>query len=63
MATNGVVHAVGAIIKPLPPKVDREQADAPVSSMRTDSRIGVKNDDLFQKVRKSLSSRTMSRVQ
>ncbi|CAB1324815.1 unnamed protein product [Coregonus sp. 'balchen'] len=63
MATNGVVHAVGAIITPLPPKVDREQADAPISSMRTDSRIAVKNDDLFQKVRKSLSSRTMTRVQ
>uniref|UniRef100_A0A4W5RDZ3 Transforming growth factor-beta-induced protein ig-h3 n=1 Tax=Hucho hucho TaxID=62062 RepID=A0A4W5RDZ3_9TELE len=66
MATNGVVHAVGAIIKPLPPKVDREQADAPIrtaSSMRTDSRIGVKNDDLFQKVRKSISSRMMARVQ
>ncbi|XP_010862592.1 transforming growth factor-beta-induced protein ig-h3 isoform X3 [Esox lucius] len=66
MATNGVVHAVGAIIKPLPPKVDREQADSPIrtdSAIRTDSRIGVRNDDLFQKIRNSHSSRTMTRMQ
>ncbi|XP_056139471.1 transforming growth factor-beta-induced protein ig-h3 isoform X2 [Lampris incognitus] len=39
MATNGVVHAVDAIIKPLPPKLDREQADGPapqrISSRRS----------------------------
>ncbi|KAL0973710.1 hypothetical protein UPYG_G00209910 [Umbra pygmaea] len=66
MATNGVVHAVEAFIKPLPPKVDREQADAPIradAALRTDSRVGVKNDDLFQKIRNSHSSRTMTRIQ
>ncbi|XP_067103251.1 transforming growth factor-beta-induced protein ig-h3 [Osmerus mordax] len=68
MATNGVVHAVESIIKPLPPKVDREQADGPVgkvrlaSASRIDSQV-FKNDDLFQKVMKSHSSRTMTRVQ
>jgi len=54
MATNGVVHAVNAIIKPLPPKVDM-QADGP---MRPE---GFRKEDLFQKVMKSGSSRTMTR--
>lgn len=68
MATNGVVHAVNIIVKPLPPKVDREQADGPAipvrsaSSSRLDSR-SFRNDDLFQKVIKSRSSRTMPRRQ
>ncbi|KAM3866930.1 transforming growth factor-beta-induced protein ig-h3 [Diretmus argenteus] len=64
MATNGIVHAVNAIIKPLPPKVDREQADGPrvSSSSGSDSR-SFRNEDLFQKVMKSRSSRTMTRKQ
>jgi len=56
MATNGVVHAVGAIIKPLPPKVDM-QADGPIRPE------GFRKEDLFQKVMKSGSSRTMTRSQ
>jgi len=68
MATNGVVHAVNSIIKPLPPKVDREQADGPAAQLRSasSSRLDSKsfrNDDLFQKVLKSRSSRTMNHSQ
>ncbi|XP_069029489.1 transforming growth factor-beta-induced protein ig-h3 [Embiotoca jacksoni] len=65
MATNGVVHAVNSIIKPLPLKVEREQNDGPdpplrsADSSRVDSR-SFRNDDLFQKVVRSRSSRTMS---
>lgn len=65
MATNGVVHAVNSIIRPLPPKVDREQADGPAAplrsaaSFRADSK-SFRNDDLFQKVVNSRSSRTMN---
>ncbi|XP_041799658.1 transforming growth factor-beta-induced protein ig-h3 [Chelmon rostratus] len=66
MATNGVVHAVDSIIKPLPPKVDREQADGPAAALRpaassraADSK-SFRNDDLFQKVVRSRSSRTMN---
>ncbi|XP_034038146.1 transforming growth factor-beta-induced protein ig-h3 isoform X2 [Thalassophryne amazonica] len=67
MATNGVVHAIKAIIKPLPPKVDREQGDGPAVPLRTASASrlnsrGIRND-LFQKVIKSHSSRTMNRSQ
>ncbi|KAM7000464.1 transforming growth factor-beta-induced protein ig-h3 [Tautogolabrus adspersus] len=68
MATNGVVHAVNSIIKPLPPKVDREQADGPATPLRTaassraDSK-GFRNDDLFQMVVRSRSSRTMNKSQ
>ncbi|KAM7418242.1 hypothetical protein PAMA_017752 [Pampus argenteus] len=68
MATNGVVHAVNSIIKPLPPKVDREQADGPAAplrpagSSRLDSR-SFRNDDLFQKVIKSRSSKMMNHSQ
>jgi len=69
MATNGVVHAVGAIIKPLPPKpVEKEQADGPISKVRhasatrSDSQV-IRSDDLFQKVMRSRSSRTMTRLQ
>jgi len=54
MATNGVVHAVSAVIKPLPPKVDM-QADGPIRPE------GLRKEDLFQKVMKSGSSRTMTR--
>ncbi|XP_026136903.1 transforming growth factor-beta-induced protein ig-h3-like isoform X1 [Carassius auratus] len=66
MATNGVVHAVDVIIKPLPPKVMSDQAED--STIRRTSAVragtqGMKNDDLFQKVLRSHSSRTMSRVQ
>ncbi|KAF7654508.1 hypothetical protein LDENG_00068950 [Lucifuga dentata] len=66
MATNGVVHAVNKIIKPLTPKVDREQADGPAAPLRmaAASRFDSKsfrNEDLFQKVIKSRSSRTMTR--
>ncbi|TKS65022.1 Transforming growth factor-beta-induced protein ig-h3 [Collichthys lucidus] len=70
MATNGVVHAVNSIIKPLPPKVDRdrEQADGPAALLRpaasslADAKR-FKNDDLFQKVVRSRSSRTMNKSQ
>ncbi|KAM6977872.1 transforming growth factor-beta-induced protein ig-h3 [Aplochiton taeniatus] len=95
MATNGVVHAVNALIKPLPPKprTDREQADGPATRTLPSSRASALDfvyiwdvcssyysnkaikciflnessfvflDDLFQKVMKSHSSRTMTRVQ
>ncbi|XP_075994460.1 transforming growth factor-beta-induced protein ig-h3 [Genypterus blacodes] len=68
MATNGVVHAVNTIVKPLPPKVDREQADGPAAPLRTAAAIRAdgkifRNEDLFQKVIKSRSSRTMTRNQ
>ncbi|KAJ3587351.1 hypothetical protein NHX12_010949 [Muraenolepis orangiensis] len=72
MATNGVVHAVNSFIKPLPPKVDREQSDRPAPRVRSSSsRVkkttlvssGSRNEDLFQKVMKSRSSRTMTRGQ
>ncbi|XP_029687986.1 transforming growth factor-beta-induced protein ig-h3 [Takifugu rubripes] len=64
MATNGVVHAIGSILKPLPLKLDQEQADGPAAVPRAalPSRAGVnsfKDNDLFQKVLKSRSSRTM----
>ncbi|KAM6923507.1 transforming growth factor-beta-induced protein ig-h3 [Xenentodon cancila] len=39
MATNGVVHAVNSIIQVLPPKVDREQADAPGLQSAASSRL------------------------
>nr|XP_019961445.1 PREDICTED: transforming growth factor-beta-induced protein ig-h3-like [Paralichthys olivaceus] len=65
MATNGVVHAVDSIIRSLPPKVDREQADGPDTPLRSAALYKVeaksfRNDDLFQKVIRSRSSRTMS---
>ncbi|XP_037531595.1 transforming growth factor-beta-induced protein ig-h3 [Nematolebias whitei] len=68
MATNGVVHAVNSIIKPLSPKVDREQADGPAGARRSAASSTVdttsfRNDELFQKVLRSRSSRTMSRSQ
>uniref|UniRef100_A0A8C7XHT3 Transforming growth factor-beta-induced protein ig-h3 n=1 Tax=Oryzias sinensis TaxID=183150 RepID=A0A8C7XHT3_9TELE len=68
MATNGVVHAVNSIIKSLPPKVDREQADGPSAQMRSAASFRVdsrsfRNDDLFQKVLKSHSSRAMKNSQ
>ncbi|XP_042274314.1 transforming growth factor-beta-induced protein ig-h3 [Thunnus maccoyii] len=68
MATNGVVHAINSIIRPLPAKVDREQADGPSAPLRVphatrlDSR-SFRDDDLFQKVLKSRSSRTMKHSQ
>ncbi|XP_056327969.1 transforming growth factor-beta-induced protein ig-h3 [Danio aesculapii] len=66
MATNGVVHAVNVIIKPLPPKTVSDQAEGSTirrtSAVRAGSQIS-KNDDLFQKVLRSHSSRTLSRVQ
>lgn len=68
MATNGVVHAVNSIIRPLPPKVEREQADGPAAplrsaaSSRADSK-SFRNNDLFQKVVRSRSSRTMIKSQ
>ncbi|XP_044061919.1 transforming growth factor-beta-induced protein ig-h3 [Siniperca chuatsi] len=68
MATNGVVHAVNSIIKPLPLKVDREQADGPAAPLRSAASPGAdsksfRNDDLFQKVVRSRSSRTMNQSQ
>lgn len=68
MATNGVVHAINTVIKPLSPKVDREQADGPAvplrsaAASRADSK-SFRNDDLFQKVVTSRSSRTMNKSQ
>uniref|UniRef100_A0A665UKH2 Transforming growth factor-beta-induced protein ig-h3 n=1 Tax=Echeneis naucrates TaxID=173247 RepID=A0A665UKH2_ECHNA len=35
MATNGVVHGINSIIKPLSLKVDREQADGPAAALRS----------------------------
>ncbi|KAG7329306.1 hypothetical protein KOW79_007480 [Hemibagrus wyckioides] len=61
MATNGVVHAINSIIKPLPPKVVSDQAED--SSARQAGRQAIKNDDLFQKVVNSPSSKTMTQVQ
>ncbi|KAI1898991.1 hypothetical protein AGOR_G00078080 [Albula goreensis] len=69
MATNGVVHAVGSVIQPLPPKVlsDEPARKGPRVFRHTSSgrnhRQAVRNDDLFQKVLRSQSSRTMSRAQ
>ncbi|XP_072251199.1 transforming growth factor-beta-induced protein ig-h3 [Leuresthes tenuis] len=68
MATNGVVHAINSIIKPLPPKVDAEQADGPAALLRSAAAFRVdarsfRNDELFQKILKSGSSRTMVKGQ
>ncbi|KAI5607978.1 transforming growth factor-beta-induced protein ig-h3 precursor, partial [Silurus asotus] len=66
MATNGVVHAVNSIIKPLPPKAVSDQAVDSSGKRTAAARVGtqvLKNDDLFQKVLNSRSSRTMTRVQ
>uniref|UniRef100_A0A1A7YNM2 Transforming growth factor-beta-induced protein ig-h3 n=1 Tax=Iconisemion striatum TaxID=60296 RepID=A0A1A7YNM2_9TELE len=68
VATNGVVHAVNSIIKPQPLKIDLEQADGPAAAVRSAATTAVdtrsfRNDDLFQKVLRSRSSRTMSRSQ
>uniref|UniRef100_A0A671Q3E0 Transforming growth factor-beta-induced protein ig-h3-like n=1 Tax=Sinocyclocheilus anshuiensis TaxID=1608454 RepID=A0A671Q3E0_9TELE len=66
MATNGVVHAVDVIVKPRPPKIVSDQAEGSTirrtSAVRAGSQV-LKNDDLFQKVLRSQSSRSMSRVQ
>ncbi|KAM9377214.1 transforming growth factor-beta-induced protein ig-h3 [Pholidichthys leucotaenia] len=68
MATNGVVHAVNTIVKPLPPKVDKEQNDGPAVPLRMAATTRAvtrtfRNDDLFKKVLSSRSSRTMTRRQ
>ncbi|XP_047210493.1 transforming growth factor-beta-induced protein ig-h3 [Girardinichthys multiradiatus] len=63
MATNGVVHAVNSIIKPLAPKADREQADGPAAAPPAVDSRRFRNDDLFEKVLRSHSSRTMNRSQ
>ncbi|XP_017545484.1 transforming growth factor-beta-induced protein ig-h3 [Pygocentrus nattereri] len=66
MATNGVVHAVGSIIKPLPPKTVSDQAVGSSTRRTSAVRAGpqvMKNDELFQKVVSSRSSKTMSPVQ
>ncbi|XP_037635511.1 transforming growth factor-beta-induced protein ig-h3 [Sebastes umbrosus] len=65
MATNGVVHAVNSIIRPLPPKVDREQNDGPATPLRSAASSGAdsksfRNDDLFQQVVRSRSSKMMT---
>lgn len=68
MATNGVVHAVNRIIKPLPPKVEREQSDSPaaahrsLATVRLDSRH-LSKEELFQRVIKSRSRQMMPRTQ
>ncbi|XP_062856693.1 transforming growth factor-beta-induced protein ig-h3 [Trichomycterus rosablanca] len=61
MATNGVVHAVGSVIKPLPPKIQSDQPQRTLTVRAGTS--GAKNDELFKKVLNSRSSRTMTRVQ
>uniref|UniRef100_A0A672NKU5 Transforming growth factor-beta-induced protein ig-h3-like n=1 Tax=Sinocyclocheilus grahami TaxID=75366 RepID=A0A672NKU5_SINGR len=58
MATNGVVHAVDVIVKPMPPKIVSDEAEG--STIRRTSAVRV--NDLFQKVLRSQSSRSMSRV-
>ncbi|KAG5852234.1 transforming growth factor-beta-induced protein ig-h3 [Anguilla anguilla] len=68
MATNGVVHAVGSIIQSLPPKVLSDAAEPSKRAFRHTSTVrthrqAIRNDDLFQKVLRSHSSRTISRVQ
>lgn len=63
MATNGVVHAVDAIIKPLAPKADREQADGPAAAPSAVDSRRFRNDDLFKQVLRSRSSKTMNRSQ
>ncbi|XP_029021328.1 transforming growth factor-beta-induced protein ig-h3 isoform X2 [Betta splendens] len=65
MATNGVAHAIDSIITPLPAKVDREQNDGPAASLTSASSYRLdprsfRDDDLFQKVVQSRSSRTMT---
>ncbi|KAJ0023540.1 hypothetical protein NQD34_003439 [Periophthalmus magnuspinnatus] len=68
MATNGVVHAVSRIIKPLPPKVEREQSDGPaaalrsLSTVRLDSRT-LSKEELFKRVIQSRSSQRIPRSQ
>lgn len=67
MATNGVVHAINRIIKPLPPKVERESngpaaAHRTLATVRLDSRR-LSKEELFQKVVKSRSSQRMPRSQ
>ncbi|KAJ8282115.1 hypothetical protein COCON_G00046340 [Conger conger] len=68
MATNGVIHAVGSVIRALPPKVlsDETQTSRTVftrtSIVRT-HRQAVRKDDLFQKVLRSNTRRTISRAQ
>ncbi|TRY88705.1 hypothetical protein DNTS_006274 [Danionella cerebrum] len=52
MATNGVVHAVSVILKPLPPKTVSDQAE--VSAVRRTSTV---------RVLRSQSSKALSRVQ
>uniref|UniRef100_A0A4W6BMH3 Transforming growth factor-beta-induced protein ig-h3 n=1 Tax=Lates calcarifer TaxID=8187 RepID=A0A4W6BMH3_LATCA len=44
MATNGVVHAINSIIRPLPPKVEREQADGPAAPLRSAASSRVSSD-------------------
>lgn len=66
MATNGVVHAVDVIVKPMPPKVLSDQPA--VSEFRRTSAVKagpvvMKDDDLFQRIRSSKSIRTVSRIQ
>lgn len=63
MATNGVVHAVHAIIKPLAPKADRQQADGPAAAPSAVDSRRFRNDDLFKQVLRSRSTRTMNRSQ
>ncbi|KAK2838627.1 hypothetical protein Q7C36_013441 [Tachysurus vachellii] len=66
MATNGVVHAINSIIKPLPPKAVSDQAEDSSAKHTSAVRAGrqvLKKDDLFHKVVNSPSSRTMTQVQ
>ncbi|KAM9740741.1 LOW QUALITY PROTEIN: transforming growth factor-beta-induced protein ig-h3-like [Menidia menidia] len=65
MASNGVLHAVHSLLRPLPPKLDVEAADSPAAPLRSAAAYreetgSFRNDQLFQKVLRSGSSRTMT---
>ncbi|XP_023653473.1 transforming growth factor-beta-induced protein ig-h3 [Paramormyrops kingsleyae] len=66
MATNGVVHAMDTIVKPLPARVVSDE-----TNVRAGQRVFrhaprpqiIRNEDLFQKVLRSHSSRTVHHSQ
>ncbi|XP_053362111.1 transforming growth factor-beta-induced protein ig-h3 [Clarias gariepinus] len=66
MATNGVVHAINSIIKPLPPKAVSDQAGDTSLRRTSAARVGsqiLNNEELFRRIVNSHSSRTMPKVQ
>nr|XP_015205184.1 PREDICTED: transforming growth factor-beta-induced protein ig-h3 [Lepisosteus oculatus] len=68
MATNGVVHAVGSVIQPLPAKTSGDdpsvssQHDFRQASAFRSPEVVMRNEDLFQKVVRSHSSRQLNRA-